>query len=239
MKKRKTIAVAVALAGIITIGGIMAYFTDTESKENIFVIGSGIDINLEEEFPDTPPIIDPNGKQTKNPKVAVDVNSEDCYAFIEYTLPTEKIDIYDTDGKTILPGKTSDTYNELFTTNKVDGSAGVNGYTADTDGWVLVDSYPTEYTDDTTGTGTRTYVYGYVDKNGNLKVLQPGSETISIFNSVTFANVIKMPKSVSTIGTTDNALSIPVKAYAIQTKNVVEEVSPASVWAILKDAIAA
>ena len=44
IKNKKLIALTAAIISIITIGGITAYFTDSETKENIFVIGSGVNI---------------------------------------------------------------------------------------------------------------------------------------------------------------------------------------------------
>lgn len=235
IKNKKLIALTAAIISIITIGGITAYFTDSETKENIFVIGSGVNIKLNEDFPCNPPKIKPNGKQNKNPKIVVDKNSEDCYAFIEYTLPTEKINIFDVYGKTIIPGKSSHTYNELFTLNKKDGSCGINKNSPNSDGWLLLKGYPKENKNEALGIGTKTYVYAYVNKDGQLKALKPGSETTTIFDSITFANVNEKPKSVKTIGQTNNALSIPLKAYAIQTENIVEHVTPENVWNVLKN----
>jgi predicted ribosomally synthesized peptide with SipW-like signal peptide len=47
MKKRKTIIAALVLALLLLIGGAIAYFTDTESTENKFILGK-VDIELVE-----------------------------------------------------------------------------------------------------------------------------------------------------------------------------------------------
>ncbi len=47
MKKKKTIIAAVILLLVITVGGAIAYFTDTEEKTNTFTIGN-VDISLSE-----------------------------------------------------------------------------------------------------------------------------------------------------------------------------------------------
>lgn len=47
MKKRKTILAALVLALLLLIGGAIAYFTDTDSKNNQFTLGS-VDIELVE-----------------------------------------------------------------------------------------------------------------------------------------------------------------------------------------------
>ena len=48
MNKKKGIAVAVVLLLILLIGGMLAYFTDTDTKDNVFTLGKDIDITLTE-----------------------------------------------------------------------------------------------------------------------------------------------------------------------------------------------
>ena len=39
MKKKKTILAALVLALVVSIGGVIAYFSDTDSKTNTFTVG--------------------------------------------------------------------------------------------------------------------------------------------------------------------------------------------------------
>ena len=48
MSKKKTIAVAIVLALILLIGGMIAYFTDTDIAVNKFSLGDEIDIEITE-----------------------------------------------------------------------------------------------------------------------------------------------------------------------------------------------
>ena len=44
MSKKKSIAVAIVLLLVLLIGGMLAYFTDTDTATNVFVLGDDIDI---------------------------------------------------------------------------------------------------------------------------------------------------------------------------------------------------
>ena len=48
MSKKKTIAVAIVLALILIIGGMLAYFTDTDTRTNVFTLGDEVEISLSE-----------------------------------------------------------------------------------------------------------------------------------------------------------------------------------------------
>ena len=48
MNKRKTMAVAIVLALVLLIGGMIAYFTDTDEATNEFTLGDEVDISLSE-----------------------------------------------------------------------------------------------------------------------------------------------------------------------------------------------
>ena len=50
MSKKKTIAVAIVLALILLIGGMIAYFTDTDIAVNKFSLGDEIDIEYLKEM---------------------------------------------------------------------------------------------------------------------------------------------------------------------------------------------
>ena len=48
MSKKKSIAVAVVLLLVLVIGGMLAYFTDTDTATNVFTLGDNIEISLHE-----------------------------------------------------------------------------------------------------------------------------------------------------------------------------------------------
>ena len=48
MSKKKSIAVAAILAVVLLIGGLLAYFTDRDTKTNVFTLGDNIEISLTE-----------------------------------------------------------------------------------------------------------------------------------------------------------------------------------------------
>ena len=49
MKKKKSVLVSGLLLLVLVIGGLLAYFTDTDTATNIFTIGDDVDISLTEE----------------------------------------------------------------------------------------------------------------------------------------------------------------------------------------------
>lgn len=130
-QKKKTVALCAALIGVLAVGGMAAYFTDTDTKTNTFTVGN-VDIVLTEpSFPESGRVenIVPNQVIAKDPTVTLQNGSNSAYAFIEIVVPKH------TDGQ------------ELFDLIKADGSVGINT------GWTLVT--------ETTGTDTNTRVYAY------------------------------------------------------------------------------
>lgn len=91
MKKKLalTTALAVAVTSILVVGGSLAYFTDTDSKENVFTVGD-VDIRLDEEFiPDSK--LYP-GEEKDAVKKEVDVTntgSEDAFVRVHIAVPAE------------------------------------------------------------------------------------------------------------------------------------------------------
>lgn len=165
------IALAVA-AATAAIGGISAYFTDTQEKTNTLTVGS-VKTDLEEpEWEDVPSDektdITPNQTIKKDPRIT-NTGANDAYAFLEIQVPVKKIITVGPDGKKLPAADT-----ELFTYK-------VN------DGWVQVRS------SDITTSGkvtARSYVYAYGTKT-QCTVLKKGETTTPLFDSVTLVNAIE------------------------------------------------
>lgn len=85
MKTKKLMAaVAVALTLCVTIGGTLAWLTDsTEEVKNTFTVGN-VDIDLTESNNLDLKMV-PGKVIAKNPTVSVDAGSEDCWLFVEVT----------------------------------------------------------------------------------------------------------------------------------------------------------
>ena len=89
MNKKKTIAVAIVLALILLIGGMLAFYTDTDSKDNVFTLGNEIDIALNEEWvPTNAQNILPGAVVPKAPSIKNNANSSEAYVFAKVIVPT-------------------------------------------------------------------------------------------------------------------------------------------------------
>ena len=99
-KKIVTLCLCVALLAVAVIGGTLAYFTDTDSKDNVFVTGN-VKIELEENFgdndPDTPEKLLPatgsaQAGSLKNgitKEVSVEnVGTEDAFVRVHIAIPS-------------------------------------------------------------------------------------------------------------------------------------------------------
>ena len=82
MKTKKLMAaVAVALTLCVTIGGTLAWLTDTTGEvKNTFTVGN-IDIDLSETTSDYKMV--PGNSINKDPKVTVEADSEACWLFVK------------------------------------------------------------------------------------------------------------------------------------------------------------
>jgi len=89
MKKRKFIIAAVVLLLVFTVGGAIAYFTDTTNPlTNTFTIGN-VDISLAEPAWDAAngQNIVPGVPIAKNPTVTVEDGSKDAFIFVKVEVP--------------------------------------------------------------------------------------------------------------------------------------------------------
>lgn len=89
MNKKKTIAVAIVLALILLIGGMLAFYTDTASKDNVFTLGNNIDIELTEQWAEVDgQNILPGAVVQKAPSITNKANSSEAYVFAKVIVPT-------------------------------------------------------------------------------------------------------------------------------------------------------
>lgn len=91
MKKKITaICLCVALLAIAVVGATLAYFTDTDAKDNVFTTGK-VDITLKENFDEGNAKLLP-GSQTMNPvtkqvSITLAKDSEKSYVWYEWLIP--------------------------------------------------------------------------------------------------------------------------------------------------------
>lgn len=95
-KKKKAGAAAGALAGVLCIGGIMAYFSDADIAVNEFTVGK-VSLDLQEPNFTPPTDITPGEDITKDPQITNDgVNDE--YVYLMVTVPYATVSVVDADG---------------------------------------------------------------------------------------------------------------------------------------------
>lgn len=211
MNKRKGL-LATLLAMLVTIAGISAYFTDSETVTNTFTVGK-IDVKLTEpswealpdtngnDIPDVAESIVPNQTIAKDPKVT-NTGNNDAYVFLEVTVPYGSYATAEADG---TPKAAAEI--ELFS------------YTVNP-GWVEL------------GTGTKDttknvikHVYAYGTAS-TLSTLSKSAATAALFNEVTFVNLVE-GQNVEGLTKTIN-----VTAKAIQAEGLTET-TPAKVYEVI------
>ena len=70
MSKKKSIAVSIFLLLVLLVGGMLAYFTDTDTKTNIITLGDNIEISVTETWnPDDGLGLHPGAVVDKAPKI--------------------------------------------------------------------------------------------------------------------------------------------------------------------------
>ena len=97
MKKKITLVVTcLVLVAAMVIGGTLAYFTDTDSKDNVFTTGK-VDITLEENFEQNSKLLPATGSAqagtlqngvTKEIQVTNETGSEDAYVRVHIAIPS-------------------------------------------------------------------------------------------------------------------------------------------------------
>jgi len=204
MNKKKVMIAAIVLALVLSIGGILAFFTDQETATNVFTIGN-VDITLTEpnwvttdsdndNVPDAAQGRMPGQTVAKNPTIT-NTGDNNAYVFMEVISPCTE----DSPAKEIF----------LYT-------SAINS------GWYLMTASPA--CDSTTHTITRVYAYGD-SSTGMTSVAKNGTATL--FNSVTVNDQLTGDTAE---GLTGNK-NIVVNAYAIQADGLgLASDTPANVW---------
>ncbi|WP_394283129.1 TasA family protein, partial [Frisingicoccus sp.] len=167
MKKSsmRTLALTAILAGTVSIGGIMAYFTDGDTATNTFTVGK-ISLDLQEPSWVPPTNITPGQEIAKDPQIKNDGNNEE-FVFLKVTVPYANVVTANEDG---TKGKTADT--ELFSYDVKDG-------------WTEL--LAKKEIDSSLKTVTHLYAYTG-DTTDSMKALDVNSSTTSLFDWVRFAN---------------------------------------------------
>lgn len=163
MSKKKMIITAVVLLAVLLVGGLLAYFTDTDTRTNVFTLGN-VNIELQEEGwtgtndrytnPEANNIT-PNKTIAKAPvvkNIGDGTNGNDAYVFLKVELPHGQIS-----------GSAEDVYE--------------------------LNNLSTKWTEISNSNGTHIYVYGTGTAKANMTALSYGQSTPAVFESVTLKNV--------------------------------------------------
>ena len=160
MNKRKGIAVAVVLLLVLIIGGMLAFFTDTDTESNVFTIGEDVDIEITEVWEETDgEDLHPGAVVSKEPSIE-NVSTVPAYVFMEVVVPC-----YASTGTTV------DTPLFSFTPNS---------------GWALIN---TSSIDQNTQTITYRYAYGtssaMTQLDGGATTTNPLFNTVTLDSNLT------------------------------------------------------
>ena len=214
MNKKKVLIAAFVLALVLSIGGVLAYFSDTETKTNTFTVGS-VRIALNEPTWDSTGqtaagSVLPNQMIDKDPTIENTGNNA-AYVFIKVSIPKTTVTIEAQDGS----GSTSTTQ-ELFTLINSSNTAGVNS------GWELVSS-------DTTGANANEYIYSYSASGTMTSLAKNATTTNPLFNKIQFVNAQEG------WGIEGQNYNVVVTGYAIQTENLTASnvTGNTAVWNVL------
>ena len=196
MKKSsmRTLALTAILAGTVSIGGIMAYFTDGDTATNTFTVGK-ISLDLQEPSWVPPTNITPGQEIAKDPQIKNDGNNEE-FVFLKVTFPYANVITANENG---TKNRIADT--ELF-------SYDVNEEWTELSAQREIDS----------SSKIVTHLYAYTgNTSDSMKPLAVNSSTPALFEWVRFANIVE-DQNLET--TTQN---IVIEAYGIQTQNIKDE----------------
>ena len=209
MNKKKTIAlIAVLLLIALLIGGIFAYFTDTDSATNTFTIGN-VDIELLEESWDptnNATNLTPGATIAKDPTVH-NIGTNDAYVFVEVIIPC-----VDTDGD----GNVEQLFN--FNTNNTPNA-----------GWTIINS-------PAISNGSITYVLAYATTESNTTTMttlaSSATTSTAAFSNVTLASTLdgNVAANIANTANVAHSADIIVNAYGIQKDNV--SGTPAQIFAL-------
>ena len=211
MNRKKTIAVAIVMLLVLLIGGMLAYFTDTDTKTNVFVLGDEIDISLNEAHwvAANATGIHPGTSVDKDPVIKNESTTTAAYVFAEVIVPC-----YATTGSTVNA--------PLFKLNDSTGTAlATTVGSAGNSGWTLVSVSSIDTTNKTI-----TYVYAWGTSSAMTTLAANTSTTVPVFSSVKLEPSLTVAQK-NTAGTTD----IVVNAYGIQTDGL-DTSTPSAIYAL-------
>ena len=155
MNKKKSIAVAIVLALILLIGGLLAYFTDTDTKSNVFKLGDEVEISLTETWTAADGLgIHPGTTVTKAPSIKNDSTTTPAYVFAEVIVP-------------------------CYATTETTANAPLFTFTVNS-GWTLINTPAVNTTDKTI-----TYVYAYGTSSAMTSLAANTTTSTAVFSSVT------------------------------------------------------
>ena len=231
MKKKSVLlmAVAVMLVAAMSIGGMLAYFTDEDSKTNTFTSGK-VGITLTETSVADPENgvnagtaiengfsykIYPGQSYAKAPVITVDSDSEDAYLVAKVTI-TEKDNLYAAFNSEKAPdGVVQDWGLSLAGAGKL-VSGGISDYTAAPATWqgmagtMLKDSESKDYAfityEEPEGKDTIVYTYWFINSVTKGQVLPALFTQVNVPAEFDNAEMAKL-----------NGVNIEISAYAVQT----------------------
>lgn len=204
IKRPGTLALAGLLGATLLTGGAFAYFTDADQAVNTFTVGS-VKIDLQEPGfnEDEGTGITPGKTVEKDPQV-LNTGNNDAYVYMQIGIPTANVVTVNAGGT-----KKAAALTELFS------------YTVN-NGWTQVGNMEAK-------DSLNVYTYAYTgDSAGTLERLPAGNLSESLFDSVTFANIVEDQ------GLENAKKEITVTAFAIQADDLSTD-TPAGVWQIVKN----
>lgn len=223
MSRKKTIIVAIVLALVLLIGGLIAYFTDTDTAINQFTLGDEVEISITEtgwtkttgttNWTNSSALgVHPGVTVAKDPKISNDSETTPAYVFAEVIVPCYA-----------STGTTADT--PLYTLNDSSDPAVPLGTTVGSSGntgWTLISVSSVNTTDKTI-----TYVYAWGTSSEMTPLAASTPTTTPVFSSVTVAPTLTAAQK-ATASATPN---IVVNAYGIQTDGL-SVTAPTAIYAL-------
>jgi predicted ribosomally synthesized peptide with SipW-like signal peptide len=202
MDKKKLTAAAAAGVMLLICSLAVAYFTDYDTKTNVFTVGN-VALELNEEHFTDGQLVRADVKLDKDPTVK-NTGTNDEFVFLEVKVPKGEITLLGSDGRP----SAAKSLQELFSFFGSSGAQAVsgsdnfayNGSTSSSEGWVFLEKAAAANED--------TYVFGY------STAVSPGEETISLFDKFALRKFIEEEIAGGT------KLKIPVNAYGIQADSL-------------------
>lgn len=216
----------VGLAGVLALGafsGMGAYFTSTSSASDTYTIGQ-VEIEMSGESNDFAQTLLLPLQEYAYTREIENTGLNDAYVFMTITIPyTETLTVNALDGTVVNQSP----YTQVLTFGH-DNVSGVepefalvrNGKLGNTSIDTIA-NYDIAGASETRGVvdednQTITYIYAYVDEDGNIKPLAPTEKTGNIFEYMKVANLA------DTFNMKEDGL-VQINAYAIQTNNILTD----------------